>query len=421
MSRRKRWIERAKSLLILLLAAGAVYQAWMTGLFQRMLPAGASIVPAEPTAAVNSYPMAAMPFSAATTGTSGLVYGVCYDDKAMEELLEEFRGVLGETLGSASTPEPVDEAAWQEALLGPGLFLEYREPVALNALARWMGTVGSFDPEQRAQRLILSLGPEERVQLYYLDAQGAACRCDTLALGSTLNALLNAFLPNGAEFALLVQSLRDCDPYSLILQDLPALKVISADDSGRESALQKAAELCQVKLNAGSSFQEQDGIVYLGENGRLRLEADGSFRYTAAGDRGLGEAGDEPEQIELSRSLLSQLAAACGGLGKLEYAGTQAGDDTVRYRFAYRIRGMRVKLLTGSAGWTVFRNGELVELGFRPRTYTETGEELNCIPPLQAAAAAGSMQPGGIPELIVADPGAEAMTEPVWTLREGGA
>ena len=38
MSRKKKWIERAKSLLILLLTASAVFLAWKTGLFQRLLP-----------------------------------------------------------------------------------------------------------------------------------------------------------------------------------------------------------------------------------------------------------------------------------------------------------------------------------------------------------------------------------------------
>ena len=139
MSRSKRWIERTKSLLILILTVSAAFLAWRTGLFQRLMPESVTQEPAEPTPAVSSYQAAAEPICAAVTGVPGLVYGVCYDDEGMQELMREFRAVLGETLGSASVPVPVEASVWREALLGPGLFLDYGVPISLNVLACWMG------------------------------------------------------------------------------------------------------------------------------------------------------------------------------------------------------------------------------------------------------------------------------------------
>ena len=418
MSRKKRWIERIKSLLILLLTVSAAFLAWRTSLFQRLMPERLSPEPVEPTPGVSSYQAAAEPVSAAVTGVSGLVCGVCYDDDGIKEVLREFRAVLAETLGSASDPVPVEDSAWREALLGPGLFLDYGMPVSLNVLACWMGTTATFAPEQHADRLLFSLRDQEQVDLYYLDGHGNAFFCETLALGSTLYSGINSFLPNGADFAMQNETLRSCDPYALILRDLPGLTAVTATDEGGDDAAQTAADLFGIKLNAAGSFQEQEDTVYLGEEGRLRLEADGCLRYLAAEGKNLGEAQAEADQIELCRSLLARLAAACGGEGELQYSGTQIEESSVTYRFDYRISGIPVKLSSGSAGWAVFRGGRLEELGFRPRTYLYTEIGVDRIPPLQAAAASGSLRAGSAPELIISDPGGEVMLEPVWTLRE---
>lgn len=418
MSREKRWIERIKSLLILLLTVSAAFLAWKTGLFQRLLPEHASFEPAEPTPAVSSYQAAAEPVCAAVTGVPGLVYGVCYDDEGMRVLMQEFRTVLGETLGSASVPVPVEESVWREALLGPGLFLDYGVPISLNVLACWMGTTASFEPEQCADRLLFSLPEEERVDLYYLNEQGAAFFCETLALGSTLYAGINSFLPNGADFAMQIETLQDCDPYALILRDLPSLFSITAGDEGGSAAVQAAADLFGIRLNAAGSFQEQEDTVYLGEEGRLRLEADGTLRYLSAEGEDLGGAETEADRIELCRSMLTRLADTVGGVGELQYAAAQIEEDNVTYRFDYRVKGIQVKLGSRSAGWAVFRGERLVEIGFQPRTYQITGSSVNLIPPLQAAAASGSMLNGSAPELLISDPGGDVLLEPVWTLRE---
>ncbi len=420
MSGRRNWIEGIKSVLILALTVSAVFLGWKTGLLQRMLPDRIPILADEPSPRTSSYLAAAKPVCAAVTGAAGLIHGVCYNEDKMDELMQSFRPVLGETLGSASAPRQAEEDAWKQALKEPGLFLDYGVPVSLNVLACWYGSSAAFPEDHRAERLLFSLTEDEAVRLWYLDEQGIAWCCDTLALGSALYEEINAYLPNGAEFAMEVDSLASCDPYALILRELPKLDAIYAVDAGRDAALQKAAELCRVNLSNGSSFQEQDGTVFLGEMGRLRLEHDDSLRYIASERADWSEAQSEADQIELCRSLLTQLAAACGGVGELEYAGAEYGEEATQYQFAYRVLGMRVKLSAGIAGWAVFRNGKLTELGFRPRTYFPSGT-VDRLPPLQAAAAAGNLRQGSMPELMLPDPGGTLTIEPVWSLRERSA
>lgn len=418
MSRNKRWRERIKSLIILLLTVSAVFLAWRTGLFQRLMPERATPEEPEPTPGVSSYQAAAEPHCAAVTGFPGLICGVCYDDDGIDEVIREFRSVMGETLGSASVPVPVERSVWQEALLGPGLFLEYSAPVSLNVLACWMGTSADFPADLRADRLLFALPEKERVDFYYLDERGNAFFCETLALGSALYEGINRFLPNGADFAVQNDALAACDPYALILRDLPALHAVTATDEGENTAVQTAADLFGLKLNAAGSFQEQEDTVYLGETGRLRLEANGGLRYLAAEGQSLGTAETEEDQIELCRSLLARLSAAVGGAGKLQLTDVRIEADRRTYCFDYRVDGVLVKLSSGNAGWAVFREGRLEEIGFRPRTYSLTANAVDRIPPLQAAAASGSIRRGSAPELVISDPGGEVLLEPMWTLRE---
>ena len=171
--------------------------------------------------------------------------------------------------------------------------------------------------------------------------------------------------------------------------------------------------------NAQLAVGGSAAMVYLADEGRLRLEADGAIRYLSADGKDLGGAESEEDRIELSRSLLARFADVCGGAGDLQYAASHAEENHVTYRFDYRVSGIRVKLTGGSAGWAVFRDGRLIELGFRPRTYQITEEMVHRIPPLQAAAASGRIQRGSAPELIISDPGGDVLLEPVWIMQEG--
>ncbi len=79
-----------------------------------------------------------------------------------------------------------------------------------------------------------------------------------------------------------------------------------------------------------------------------------------------------------------------------------------------------MELSSGSAARAQFRDGRLRELFLIPRTYTLESGEIEPLPALQAAAAAGSRQPGSFPELVLPDPGGESSFQAVWTVRERG-
>ena len=420
MSAGKRWIERIKTALILLLAALALFLGWKTQLFDGLFKTGEVPADAPDAAAVTSYQAALLPVCAAAVIAPELIHGVQYADEEMGSLLQDLRPILGEILGTAARPAPVEEQVWQAALLEPGLFLDYGCPVSLNVLARWMGTTADFAENVRACRLLLVPGKDTGAVLYFRDPEGMTFRCETMALSTALEEGIAAYLPNGAEFAMQYSSLSACDPYALILPRLPAMPVVSASDSGQEAALEAAARLMQVKLSTANSYPERSGTAYLGENGILHREADGSIRYTAEQDSALGEAADEADQIELSRRYLSGIVSACGGAGELRYSGTQQTDDVTVVSFSYWVGGLRVELSSGSAAWAQFRDGRLRELFLIPRTYTLESGEIEPLPALQAAAAAGSRQPGSFPELVLPDPGGESSFQAVWTVRERG-
>lgn len=409
--------EPVKSLLILLLMASALFLAWQTGLFSGLLAQseaegnGSGSVGERPM----SYTRAAWPCAAAITWDNGLRYGVKYDDGAMEQLYSQLSVPLGETLGSSETPERISEKSWNRALSRGSAFLDYENAQSLPVLALWLGTEAEALEGCNARRLLLAPGEGELTQLLFQDAAGRFFRCTTMATWSSVQTAVAPFLPNGAGFARELEGLEACEPYSLILEQLPALTLLHSYPGALDSCAAQAAHLFSVPLNSGSSYLEPDGTqVYLGEYGSLRRSPEGALIYRYEEDAPVCET--EALQIEQSRQLLEQLHEAFRREEQLFCVGSwEQGEMTMVY-FDYRAGSLPVHLESGHAAWCQFREGVLQEVGLYPRSYGREAEAAVLLPEMQAAAAAGSIQAGSEARLVYPDLGGESLS-PVWSVR----
>lgn len=409
--------EPVKSLLILLLLCSALFLAWQTGLFSGLLPQSeaegdGSTGSGEGTL---SYTRAAWPCAAAITWDNGLRYGVKYDDAAMEQIYSQLSVPLGETLGSSEAPVRISEKSWTGALSRGSVFLDYESAQSLPVLALWLGTEAEALAGSNARRLLLAPGEAELTQLLFQDAAGRFFRCATMATWSSVQTAVSAFLPNGASFARELEGLEACEPYSLILEQLPALTLLQSYPGALDSCANRAAQVFSVPMNSGSSYPEPDGTqVYLGEYGSLRRSPEGllSYRY----EEGAPVCKTEALQIEQSRQLLEQLHEAFRREEQLFYVGSwEQGDMTTVY-FDYRAGSLPVHLESGHAAWCQFREGVLQEVGIYPRSYGRSAEHTDLLPEMQAAAAAGSIRAGSEARLVYPDLGGESLN-PVWSVR----
>lgn len=414
MTGQKPWLEPVKTALIVLLSLSALGLMYLSGLFGLLLPEQSGGTSAPPEAPSLTLTAAALPMEAAVTGQRGLCYGLKYDTAALTELYASVSAYLGEAIGSAEAPTRIDREEWLQLLDGAGLYLDYDCCLPLNVLAAWLGVEAPMDPNLHT--LILSEGEGGTVRLSYLDGQGQSWSCDTAGLWKSLAGQLDAYLPNGASFARHWTALEDCDPAMLVLEALPDKHAVSVS-GGQEAAAEVLAEKTGIHLNSVSRYSEPDGtVVYPGENGVLRLRADGSLSFTASEKFSLAEGASAPDMTELSRVLIEELHAAFAGDELLRCDGCSVNaDGSGEVSFSYVCEGLPVLLNAGSAAHLSWTEGRLTELTFLPRCFRLSARRVELLPEKQAAAAAGSRSPGAEAGLVLYDSG-EALVQPFWSV-----
>lgn len=419
-------IERLKTALIVLLIISAVFFAAKTGIFNSYvseLPLIKNLNSqdegaAKPVGAVQ-YQAAAMPLAIAVTDSSGLRYGIKYDIEGIRELYDSFSTELGEALGSAAQPASVTDFAWRRALMRQSIYYDYGTDIALEVLARWLGTEIKSGNSGSARRLFLTDSGSGETLLYYMDDEGKAFCCETRAVWDSIASELESYLPNGAEFGYekddLRDALKDSDPYSLIINELPVMYTLLAQNSPYSEELKKkTSEVLKVSLYY--SYTETDGtVVYVDDSGNIKLSPDGYIMYAASeNSEGLAEAESEAEMIQAARDIILKLRSTFAGDEEPYLTLVNRDADTFRIYFSYYVEGAEVKLNSEAAS-AVFTDGRLTQIRVKARSYALTENEAHILPELTAAAAAGSLKKGAEAKLVWADTGGDKLViRPDW-------
>ena len=118
--RRKRIVERVKSVLILLLSCSAVYLVMLiqstvvpSGLLSHPSTGGGGLAAADPAETARPLRMAAV---IPAGGSEVQRFGVQYSDADTADLFQQAYTILVEALSSANQPKEVTEAEWRQAL-----------------------------------------------------------------------------------------------------------------------------------------------------------------------------------------------------------------------------------------------------------------------------------------------------------------
>jgi hypothetical protein len=394
---RRRWLERGKSLLIAALTVSALFLLYLSPLvqssgFQEMLSTSRTEAPA--LSSSGTLAGAALPARLAVGSDVG-VYGVQYDQEAVEELFAAAGPLLGEALGSAGTPEKLTQAAWQAMFSGQYLYFDYDCAVPLVSLCLWLGGSGdAAAPEGAARSFLLVPGQDGSISLCYGDEDGGYFRCST-ALDAQLHLtpVTESVTPNNAFFAFSDQTLPDViSPMTLFTAQELRLSVYSST-----GALSSPSEDALGQLLDALSFSGQNqtdvsgGYIYVDGEDTLRLSADsqavyysssGSEKYTA----GAGLTGAVDAAWALADAALTGLCGEARLYLMSAQEGSTAGSYTVT--FGYALDGAAVYL--SDQGWAAqfqVQGGSVTRFTLYPRTYTSTGELALLLPAETAAAA----------------------------------
>ncbi len=414
-----RFKEPLKTALLVLLALSAAFLAWRGKLFGGLFPAPAPEAAPPREEEILSCSPAALPSALVLTGASGLRCGVKYDEGEASRIFDLCSPILAEALGSAEKPSPIPEKEFRACLEDPGLYMDFGFSLPVSVLAAWVGVDILWSEDASGSAFLLGSDPSGSIRLCFADGEDGYYSSGTAASRLSLESLLEDTLPNGAAFAFSLPELRDCAPYSLVLEELPELRSVTGagDLEGPASAL---AERFGINLSGQSRYTESDGtLVYPGESGVLRLEAGGSIRFSAA--EGALQTGTDTvsERIEAVRRLLETVHETYAAEEKLVLIGLSAEEDGLSLTFGYEVEGIPVLLPGGPAAWAEWGPEGLRELTLFPRRYRRGEPVRGLLPEKQAAAAAGSLYPGSGVRLILADSGA-GRPELNWAVTEEG-
>ena len=386
----RRWMERAKNVLIVLLTLSAVFlltktplvqDSGLVNLFQAPKSSGAPSSGAAGGGPVLPARMAVY--------RDGARCGLQYDDDRVSELFAALGPLLGDALAAAEEPWSITEAAWRGYLQTPGICFDFDGGLPLAALCLWLGDDGPCALSGSARRVLLASGEGDQVLLCWQDADsGGFFACGTaLSHALHIESAIAGVDTNGALFAFEDPSLpARLDPYTLIAEGGTEGTRYSASNPLTASANAQAV-LDALSFNSQNHAPGSSGEVYLDGGDRLVVGGGGTVTYRAAqGDKypvGSGASG----AADGARSLAEQVMAPLCGDARLALSSVQPWQENGwRVRFHYRLNGAAVYLY--DEGWAAeffIQDGYITDFTLHLRSYT-AGESDVLLPPVGRAA-----------------------------------
>lgn len=406
---RQRLIELGKDLLILLLTCSAVFLAFQ-------LPVSPQLGLLSPSGGETSQTAghrgedAVTPYAVALRSPMGL-YGVSYDEAAVERVFSQLSPLLGRALAGAGAPETITRRAWEERLEGLGAYCAFQGSPSLSALQTLLGQ-GEGTLTGSAQSILLSLDGGELSlcwrqgdRFYRAPVEGD--------WAEQLEFLLAQFSPNGAAFAYALAredgAYDRLDPDVLVSMTTPQPQlctVTSPDFTGDTAALETLLAALGFQSGVNSAYQAA-GDLAINENGdRLRVSTDGKVVFHAGGDSrypvsSQGEEATAGEALQAAWELLGQAAAPWQREGSFVLTGCEESEEGWLFTFQGRLAGLPV--LTGEEGWCarfLVDGREIKSFTLLLHSYVFAGEG-PLIPPERLAAAALESLPEATGSLVL--------------------
>jgi len=403
-TRERRAAEWAKTALIAVLSASALILAWRTGLFTGLvdniplfgnvadLVRGASGTPETGGVVLKE---AARPLSIVITNEDGGRFGVKYDTEMRNAVYDRTSSILGEALGSASTPVKIGEGEWREALSGPGVFFEYLYPVRLSVLNGWLGARMPDTAEDVSLRHVYIAFGEDKSRIYYHDiGRGLFFGADTASAAGKVQEL-GIYSGNGAMFAFEtgVPNVESA-PYMLVMPDRDYPEVGAAATGGEEALLGLVISALGHGDEKFTTYNNRGLLVCVGTQFNISVDAGGKVNYRRTDILPPGDSSQMQDAngiIERARVIVADTVGRnCGGAEAFFESMEYGADGSCSVFFGYYISGGRIFLHEDNHAARVrFSSGTPAEVELIFRGFSITDEFARLLPERQVLAASG--------------------------------
>ena len=435
MDEKKRlWLERGKSLLIVCLACSAVA---LTILAQQSAGVGGDLVSQiyQTISGSGQAPAdnvwlaeAVQPVRVVVTTETGR-YSIQYNNEQVDEVFSLVSPLLTESASAGGAVQAGTEEGWMEALGRPGICLDFLGAVPLDALTVAGGLEGKTAEQHSARRTVLCEG-EAGVELWYWNEEDQTpyyCILDN-NLEAELSALLEQYTTydDGSFYAFEQPGYENLSPWQLLTDRTYEPKVYQAanpltvNEDLVDSLVQTAG------FNPHSLYVVNGDWVVKEGTATLRIRSNGEAVYTAGTENGTsrlpvdtaGESATRAEAVESARELVEQTLGSVQSAARIYLISCESEDDTQTVRFGYQLDGAAVEL-NGSpvCAEVVVEDQRIVSFVMRYRSYTADEGTTPLLPERQAIAAmAAEYHAGGEMLIWYTDNGASSTVEASWAV-----
>lgn len=399
--RKKKWLERGKSILIALLALMLVVLTilalpaktvtdtpWLAAIvrpFASVMGLTQGELTYTPMADAGSVTGAAQPTAISVQNPAGRT-SYQYSLSALDSAFEQFGAALGQALETAQEPERTSALRVQQALSNTSVAFYYPGETLAALAASWLHVDTALT--ERAQWFILSV-EKSGVRLYLVGSEQFSCQ--TQVSGESLEQLLQNCTPDGSFFAFEDAQHRfsALAPLSLLPGQTPELHAAEASnpcDARFSDALASTLGFnpygdARYTDDAGNTTYTETGYTLsISASGELLLRSEGQVtRFSAASQT-------PSELVECARSLLATMTSGILADARLYVTSFEQDGAQSVCTFDYCLGGIPVLPAGGHAAEIRFSGASIVQVRLLLRSYTLTTQTLSVLPPAQAAA-----------------------------------
>jgi hypothetical protein len=390
-------LERGKSLLIVLLLLSAALLIRASGYFPALgegylsASQGSLGQSGQSSAETSASAVTVRPVAVVISGEEGTRCALEYDGDAVSAAFDSFSAALGEAIGSSSAIESVSEQLWQQSISECGVTFDFYYPQPLSLLSQWLGTTAGAAGEHSARYMCISCTGSNAWFYFRSESDGTYYRCATALSSQAVTQRMELYRRNNAVFAFESERYSGVEPYTVMLDELPAVYAVYSDSAQGNMDLNSIMSLLGMNSYVIRPYTEADGTQVYVENGKtLRVGADGSISFKAPAPTS-GETGTELEAAQAASALVGEIMQGHTGDAELHFAGGSFSDGKYTAKFEYAVDGVPVEQSSGvTAASVTIENGEVRSLELVPRRYTLTEEEQSVLPMLLASAIAAS-------------------------------
>ncbi len=434
--------ERIKTVMLIVLACGAVFMAYSTWFFDSPTGDGAIglIAGDEAANAGGEYSFGTdlsdgmRPIRISVKKSSGRV-GAEYSHSAVDGIYANTRGLMAEAMSVQSGKwQSVKEDAWRKALTWQGVLYDYQGIVRADVLSGWLWGGQSEVGSIKGRYLLLTVNPDTRDILFMIKNpdSGEIYAGKTQIDGETV---LNVIEQVAAPECVLacesgVEAHGKLNPECFVKSSaLPGIingyNVCESFNQEMTNTLIKSFGFTPYSV---SEHVENDGTkVYIEGSSTVRIENDGFIVYmdtdaSADAQQGLfvssaSGAPTDADIFETARALVERLKSIAGGEGRLYPRDFRYFKDENCWvaDFGWSVNGVPVdRQETGYSARVVISNMRVIEADFYMRAYHSTDRPGNILSKNLAMAAV--TQDNSSLELRYTDAG-RVEIEPGWYIK----